>query len=70
MKDIEESRTSRQRKVFPESVDAANSHEHADRTAESEEGTWMKIELRIMYERLTGSCRAHYIADPFAEASL
>lgn len=62
MKDIEESRTSRQREVFSEVVDASDRYEHANRTAESKEGTRVKIELRIMYVWLACSCSPHYIA--------
>lgn len=68
MEDVEEGRTGRQGKVVAERVDAANRHEHADRTAESKEGTWVKIELRIVYEGLAGASRAHYVADPPAKA--
>lgn len=70
MEDVEESRTSRQSKVFAEHVDAANRHEHADGATESKEGTWMKVELSIVYVRLAGSSCTHYVADPFAETSL
>lgn len=69
MKNIEKSRTSRKDEVFSKSVDASDSYEHANRAAEGKEGTWVKIELRIMYERLTGPCRSHYIVDPFAKTS-
>jgi len=69
MENIEEGRASRQTEVLSEIVDTADSNKHADRTAKSEKGTWMKIELRIVYERLTSSRRAHYITDPLAKAS-
>jgi len=69
MENIEEGRASRQTKVLSEIIDAADGNKHANRTAKSEKGAWMKIELRIVNERLTGSRRAHYIADSLAKAS-
>lgn len=70
MEDIEESRTSRKDKVVPKGFDASDGYEHANRTAKCKEGTWVEIELRIMYVRLPRSCRTHHIANPFAMTSL
>lgn len=70
MENIEKSRTGREKKFFSEGFDAPDGYEHANRAAEGEEGTWVKIELRIMYEGLSCPCRTHYITNPLAKTPL
>lgn len=67
---VEESRTRRQVEVLTEVVNAANRHEHTDRTAQGEKGTWVEGQLGVVDVRLSRTRRTHDVAHLFAQLAL
>lgn len=61
MKNVEECGTSGQYEIFSKSVDATNSNEHTNGTAQSKKGPWVEIQLRVRDEGLTSSSASHHV---------
>ena len=70
MEDIKERRTSGQREVLAEVIDAAHRHEHADGATQGEKGPRVERQLRIVDEGLAGARDAHHVAHLLAELTL